>query len=68
LQTRMVEFTHANNKKKVLLLPTNVFTVYYSDESKSTHIVSHSGTLFPALESLEEVRREIESALGGQEK
>jgi hypothetical protein len=68
MQLRMVEFTHANNKKRVLLLPLTVFTVYFSDEAKCTHIVSHSGTLFPALESPEEVRREIESALSGQEK
>ncbi len=63
----MAEFTHANTKKKVLLLPTNVFTVYASDD-KSTHIVSISGTLLPAKESLEEVRQELEQALNGQEK
>ena len=66
-QLRMCEFTHANNKAKVFMLPTSVFTVYFSEASKCTHIVSVSGTLFPAVESVEQVRREIEQALGAGE-
>ena len=63
----MLEFTHANNERKILLLPTSVFTVYAS-EDKSTHIISIAGTLAPVKESVDQVRREIEQALNGQEK
>jgi len=64
IQLKMVEFTHANLNKRVLVVPTNVFTVYFGDADKSTHIVSVAGTVFPVTESVEEVRRAIEEALG----
>jgi glycine cleavage system regulatory protein len=63
----MVEFTHANNGKKILLNPLTCHLVYESD-SKSTHITSNAGILSPVKESVETVRREIEKALSGEEK
>lgn len=62
-QIRLVEFTHANNGKKILLNPLTCHLIYLG-EDKSTHITSNAGILAPVKESVEEVRREIQNALG----
>ena len=65
-QLKFVEFNHANLNKPVMLLPSQVWVVYYSDASKSTHIVSIAGNLVPVRESVEEVTREVTKALAGE--
>lgn len=62
MQLSFLEITHANNGKKLFIVPSHVYAVYLG-EDKSTHVVSHSGTWLPARESVEEVKQALSKAL-----
>lgn len=52
-------FTHANNNEKIYVVKQLITGFYYSPAQKCTYIVSTSNTIFPAKESVEEVRNKI---------
>lgn len=63
-QMNFLEITHANNGRRIFLVPNLVYAIYYSDADKSTHVVSNSGTFMPAKESVEELKAALSKALG----
>jgi hypothetical protein len=57
-----IKFTHANHKTDMYLLLAKICGYYRSEQHKCTFIVSDGQTVFPAMESVEDVRLKIESA------
>ena len=53
----LITLTHANLNEKMDLAAHLVAGFYHSPNHKCTHIVASGGAVFPASESVEEVRR-----------
>jgi hypothetical protein len=53
----LIKLTHANFKTTMYIAKELIAGFYYSETHKCTHIVANGGAQFPALESLDEVKR-----------
>lgn len=53
-------FTHANLKKPMEVVLHNIFSYYYSESAKCTHLISIAGTVAPVVESVEYVKEMLE--------
>lgn len=51
----LVQLTHANKNIPIYLTKSLIFSVYYSEGSKSTHVVANGGAVVPIKESVEDV-------------
>ena len=58
----LLEFTHANNRQKVYVAKSLIFSIYYAEVNKCTFILSSGGAILPVSESVEEVRAKVASA------
>lgn len=56
-----IKLTHANTKGVMYLPKPQIAGFYFSDGHKCTHVVATGGAVFPAMESVEEIRRLIET-------
>lgn len=54
-----IKFTHANHKTDMYLLAAKICGWYRSEQHRCTFIVSDGQTIFPALESVEEVSAKV---------
>lgn len=55
----LILFTHANNNEKIYVVKQLITGFYYSPAQRCTYIVSTSNTIFPAKESVEEVKQKL---------
>lgn len=51
----ILAFTHANNSKPIYVARPLIFSVYYSEANKATHIVANGGAIIPVSEPLDKV-------------
>lgn len=51
----ILKFTHANSQKDIYVAKPLIFSCYYSDAHKATHIVANGGAIIPVLDSLDNV-------------
>lgn len=54
----MKKYTHANLKTPVYIDLALVFAAYYSEGSKSTHVVATGGAVLPISESPEQINQD----------
>lgn len=57
-----IKFTHANGNGDMYLLLAKICGYYRSEQHRCTFVVSDGQTIFPAKESVEEVKGLIERA------
>ena len=62
---RTITLTHANLNEKIEIAVALVAGFYHSPGHKCTHVVASGGAIFPALESVEEVKRLYNGAVTG---
>lgn len=55
----LIELTHANTKREILVASQLVFVVQYSEANKCTHIISNAGAIIPVIETVNEVREKL---------
>ncbi|HUQ32146.1 MAG TPA: hypothetical protein VM095_08495 [Pyrinomonadaceae bacterium] len=60
--------THANFKRPVFVAAHLVFAIDYSTVQKCAQVYSTGGVVMPVLESVDDVKRLLEEALGPKEK
>lgn len=53
---KLIKLTHANLNTSIYLAADLVAGFYASEANKATHVVATGGAVFPAAESVEEVR------------
>lgn len=61
-QYRFITLTHANLNTKIEILTKLVFGLYYSENHKATMVTSNGGAIFPAKESVDEVKQMLLNA------
>ncbi len=55
-----VRFTHANTGREIFITKVQVFSVYYSQAHKCTHILATAGAILPVAETVEEVTTKLQ--------
>lgn len=60
-----VELTHANTQAKISVVSNQIFAVYFSMNSKSTHVVSSAGGVVPVAETVDEVKEALQRSKDG---
>lgn len=53
---RLITLTHANLNQRVEVSAQLVFAFYHSPGNQATHVVASGGAIFPARESVEEIK------------
>lgn len=62
MRPALIKLTHANLKQDIMVPVALIAGWYHSPGHKCTHVVASGGAVFPALESVEEVKRLYETA------
>lgn len=61
----LVLFRHANFNTPIYVIKQLITGFYRSEASKATYLVTTSNTIFPVLESVEEVTRKLNYPIEG---
>lgn len=64
----VVAFTHANTNREILVAIPLVFSAYYSETSKCTHVLSNGGAIIPVTARPEDVMGHVKEYLMGVQK
>lgn len=56
---KLLKLTHANTRKPIMVNSFVLFSWYYSDAHKATHLVSTNGGVIPVLETIEQVSEQM---------
>lgn len=53
---KLIKLTHANHKKELYLVADLIAGYYHSPGHQCTHVVASGGAVFPAMETLEQIK------------
>lgn len=62
----LVRFTHANNNEQIYITKQLIAGFYHSTAQKCTFIAMTGGAVFPAKETVEEVRQRLGYQIEGE--
>lgn len=51
----LLKVTHANRNNPLYIVAQQVYSYYYSEQDKATHVLATGGAIVPVKESLEEI-------------
>lgn len=54
------KYTHANLKTDIFVDLLQVYSVYYSEAHRATHLLAFGGAIIPVLEAIQTVKADIE--------
>lgn len=54
-----ISLTHANTNREILVTRELVFSIYYSEAHRATHVLSSGGAIIPVSESVNVVRERV---------
>lgn len=60
---KLLKFTHSNNNVVMYLVAEKICGFYFSKAHEATFIVGDGQTVFPAKESVEEIKKILESSV-----
>lgn len=66
IETKLIEFEHANLKRPVYINKMIFFGAYFSDADKSVHLVGNGGAIIPVAGTLEEALQKINNKTQGE--
>ncbi len=63
---RLIKLTHANYKQVMYIPEPMIAGFYHSPGHACTHVVAPGGAVFPASESVDDVKRLLEQGVNAQ--